>query len=200
MRKIAALIAGLSVVYFIMPAFIAMFLLLQLRGSIDLMPPMALAASTVSMLSAGLLAKASKPGSAARLVSALICIDLALLAITTLLAIYDDKSFFSDPVSLAESAWMALLMALTPMFTALALSLPGTRGLVRNAVVAVSALVSAFAIFSAIMVFRDLIQTPTIHAMLLLIAAYLVLGMPTVGVCALSMALLYGKNAKISLL
>jgi hypothetical protein len=112
------------------------------------------------------------------------------------LAIGDGKSFLSDPVGPIESAWIALLMALAPIFTALVFSLPCPRSFVAYAIRVISVLVSAFTILSIVMIFRDLIRASTIHAMLPLLWAYWVFEMPIIGICVLSLALWYGRYAK----
>ncbi|AKB78015.1 hypothetical protein MSHOH_1532 [Methanosarcina horonobensis HB-1 = JCM 15518] len=121
------------------------------------------------------------------------CIFLSLLVITNFLVYFNGKPFLSEPISTAETLWIALLALLSPCSVLFFLSSYGQDSSTKVYIV-VSSAASLFSIFFLFLTLIEISRWASIEAVVLPLIFYWTILMPAIGVCFLSNATMYREN------
>lgn len=122
-----------------------------------------------------------------------LCIVILIIVITNFLSFSHGKPFLSDPISITETIWITSLTMLAPCSILFFLSFSENLREINNIPIVLSAVISIFDILFFYFALRDIISPhPTLHAAgALLVFFYWSIGMPIIGVCLVTIAIIY---------
>jgi hypothetical protein len=122
-----------------------------------------------------------------------LCISLSVFIIVNFLVYFSGKSFLSDPISTVETLWIILLASMSPCSLLFFLSSNGYDSLTKVYVV-ISSVASLFSFFFLLLALLEISRHSSIEAVLLPLAFYWTVMMPSIGVCFFSKATMYREN------